>query len=92
MNTIYKYPLRITDDQSIKMPEGAKILTAQMQGETLCLWAEVNPALPLERRFFEIIGTGNPLPSGMGASRTYINTVQSHGGQLVWHVYEYTEA
>jgi len=37
--TTWKYPLEITDEQNLMMPEGAEILTAQMQGGTLCLWA-----------------------------------------------------
>lgn len=44
--TIWKYPLAITDTQNVMMPEGAEILSAQMQGDTLCLWALVNPDAP----------------------------------------------
>lgn len=60
IRTIWKYPLKVTDTQDVMMPEGADILTAQMQGVTLCLWALVNPDAPKQRREIEVLGTGNP--------------------------------
>lgn len=83
--TIWKYPLGITDTQNLMLPEGAEILSAQMQGETLCLWALVNPDAPKQRREIEVLGTGNPAPE---AARRYIATVQSHTSALVWHIFE----
>lgn len=83
--TIWKYPLEITDRQNVMMPEGAQILTAHMQGETLCLWALVNSQAPKQRRDIEIIGTGNPAQE---ANRKYIATTQMSGGALIWHVFE----
>lgn len=84
--TIWKYQLNITDTQNVMMPEGAEILTAQIQnGCGLCLWALVNPEAPKQRREIEILGTGNPAPN---ANRRYISTVQMQGGNLVWHIFE----
>jgi len=84
--TIWKYPLVITDTQNVMMPEGADILTAQIQhGSGLCVWALVNPDAPQQRREIEILGTGNPAPD---AKRRYIATVQMLGGNLVWHIFE----
>jgi hypothetical protein len=83
--TIWKYPLEITDIQTLMMPEGAEILSAQMQGDVLCLWALVNQDAPKQRREIEVLGTGNPAPE---AKRRYISTVQMRGGTLVWHIFE----
>lgn len=84
MTTIHKFPLKITDLQSVTMPKGALILDAQFQNGTLCLWAEVDPNETFRpARRFEIIGTGNPIPDG---SRIHIATVQEAG--FVWHVFE----
>lgn len=82
---IYKYPLQMVDAQTVAMPEGANILTAQMQGENLCLWVLVDaePELPKQNREIEIIGTGNGF---IEAPRRYIATAQS--GHWVWHVFE----
>lgn len=82
---IYKFPLKITDTQTVEMPPSAKILTAQMQNGNLCLWALVDaePELEKQPRVIEIIGTGNPFPERL---RRYISTVQISAE--VWHVFE----
>ena len=87
MKKIFKYPLEITDTQFVELPLGAKILTAQMQGNQLCLWAIVNtlPEAVKKNRRIEIIGTGNPMPTG---ELEYISTFQVHGGSLIFHVFE----
>jgi hypothetical protein len=86
MKTIYKYPLALTDWQQIRMPEGAEILSAQMQGEDLCLWAMVETSNKSTPRAFEVFGTGNPIHTDMGIDRRYINSVQER--VFVWHVFE----
>lgn len=83
--TVWKFPLHMTDLQDVPLPEGAQLLSAQMQGVTLCLWALVNPKSPARARTIEIIGTGNPCDD---VPRKYISTVQMAGGLLVWHVFE----
>jgi len=89
--TIYKYPLAVTDFQEVLLPVGAEILTVQTQGETACMWALVNPnETQKEARNIEIFGTGHPIGYDMGISRKYISTFQMHGGQLVFHAFEYT--
>lgn len=42
MRAIFKYPLEITDVQTINLPYGFVPLTVQMQGKQLTLWAEVD--------------------------------------------------
>lgn len=84
--TIWKYPLEITDEQNIRMPKGANILTAQIQGGTLCLWAIVDPKAPLVSRWIGIVGTGHPMAQEMEC--VYLGTAQMAGGALVWHVFE----
>lgn len=84
--TIWKFPLVLTDVQTVMMPEFGQILTAQMQnGSGLCLWAFVNPESPLQPRTIVVLGTGNPAPENPGK---YISTVQMQGGALVWHIFE----
>jgi hypothetical protein len=87
MKKIFKYPLEITDTQFIELPLGAEILTAQLQGNQLCLWAMVNtsPNAITKNRRIEIIGTGNPTPIG---DLKYISTFQIMDGSLIFHVFE----
>lgn len=85
MRTIYKYLLLLTDSQILHLPSSAKPLSVQLQGEQLCLWAEVPPAgqFVVEKEVvISIVGTGHPLPPG---AVHYLGTVQQ--GQFVWHVY-----
>lgn len=88
MKTIYKYQLEITDNQCIKMPKGAEILTVQIQGENPCLWAMVDTENEVVERFIEIYGTGNPITGE--SSRIYISTFQVSDGALIFHAFEYT--
>lgn len=86
--TIFKYPIGIAGVQTVTMPQRARILTVQMQGELPFIWAEVENQNAKEERIIELFGTGHPM--GARYSRKYIGTVQQDGGALIWHVYERT--
>ena len=85
MKIIYKYPIKITDYQVIEMPINSNILTVQMQKETPCIWAIVDPDNKPELRHIRIVGTGHPINNTM---INYIGTFQMASGILVWHVFE----
>lgn len=80
--TIWKYPFQIDDEFEIEMPEGAQVLTAQVQGSTPCLWALVNPEAPKTKRKFFVYGTGHEINEEGVA---YIGSIQMNG--FVWHVF-----
>ena len=84
MNTIWKFPLRLTEAQNVAMPRDARILDIQTQGETPCIWALVDDDAPEVLRTFWIVGTGNPVPEGQ--ELVYRGTFQS--GWFVGHVFE----
>ena len=86
MHTIYKYALQPLREQTISMPDSATILTVQMQGDTITLWAEVHDDNRPENRTFEVFGTGWHI-TPLECEREYIGTVQDRSG-LVWHIYE----
>lgn len=83
---IWKYTLKFADTQSVLMPEGAKPLSVQVQGEAPQLWALVDEKKPLAARTFATYGTGHPLPND--APGSYVGTYQMHDGALVFHVFE----
>jgi len=87
--TIYKYPIRATDVQSVEMPEGAEILTVQTQNGDACIWALVNEDAPYKVRRIEVFGTGHQVSEEH--KRKYIGTFQLRGGALVFHVFERLE-
>ena len=85
MRTVWKWTFIIRDHVAVEMPKGAKILSVQMQGNTPCFWAEVDPKEEKEVRHFEIYGTGHML---CDTPKKYIGTFQVSNGTLVFHVYE----
>lgn len=91
MRSIYKYDIIAAENGIIEGPI-TKLLTAQVQHNSIVVWAEVDTAAP--NRKFQIIpiGTGWPLDAPEGKecvldTHTYISTVQMAGGSLVFHVY-----
>ena len=82
---IFKYPLKIEDEQIIKIPLGYRILTVQVKDNVPCLWALVDDEeIHIVRCKIKTVGTGcsfdvNPW--------WYIGTYQLN--QLVFHVFEY---
>ena len=88
--TIWKFQLETIDNQTLKMPVGAEILTVQTQFEKPCLWALVDPNAEKEDRFIEIFVTGHAVSYDVSVEMKYIGTYQLHGGSLVFHVFEYT--
>lgn len=84
---VWKFPIDMVDEFAIDMPEGARILTVQIQRQQPCLWVLCDPSKPIETRVFRLAGTGHALgwPLGLLA---YVGTFQVAGGSLVFHVFE----
>ncbi|MGL5912788.1 MAG: DUF7352 domain-containing protein [Bacteroidales bacterium] len=86
MKTIYKYPIEVTNEQTIKLPKGAKILTIQTQRETPCIWAMIDKTeQETEEVELRVHGTGHDVPDS--ETLRYIGTFQLHGGSLVFHTF-----
>ena len=82
--TIFKYLLDITGKQTLKLPEGAMVLSIGNQRGNLCLWAMVDPDRPTKPITIAILGTGHPINK---------DTKMKHLGSaviepFVWHVFE----
>ena len=86
MKKIYKYPLEITDAQMIEIPEGAEVLTVQLQEETPCLWAKVSPANKLVKYRVRIIGTGHAIYDDETLGK-YVGTFLIKEDKGVFHVW-----
>jgi hypothetical protein len=88
MKTIFKYPLKVTDVQTVEMHRNAQILTVQVQGETPCIWALVDTEEQMWRYEFKTYDTGG----FMGASHgSYVGTYQLAEGRLVYHIFKTNE-
>lgn len=82
--SIYKYVLEITDDQVISIPGPLELLSIQLQGGRLCLWAKVCVEAPLEKVPIRIVGTGHSFDDCLDGWQ-FLSTVQQ--GIYVWHVF-----
>ena len=91
MQTIWKYPLEVTDEQDLKMPRGARLLHVGCQdGYQPVLWALVELSASLVARRILIFGTGYPIPDrGAVIEPAYVGT--SVGTPFVWHVFDVGE-
>lgn len=79
---IWKYSL----ENIIEMPKGAEILTIDIQNGQMFnaqMWVKVDTENEVEKRMFEVIGTGQNFDD---TNRKYIGTYQD--GPFVWHVFE----
>ncbi len=81
MNAIWKFPLT-EEETEIEAPI-EQFLTVQMQGNTPCVWAIVNPNRAPKKYKVYVLGTGWECQK-IDASR-YIGTVQD--GAYVWHCF-----
>lgn len=85
MNTIWKYKIDVVGTQKINMPLDAEILSVQVQKNSPCLWARVDPDAVLVGRLFITHGTGHVVPETTG---DHIGTYQLDDGDSVMHVFE----
>ena len=90
MMRIWKFPLKLEDEQEVDMPSLACVLCVQVQDEIPCLWALVDEACPHVRRIVHIRGTGH-IADGMEMAQ-YVGTFQLLGGIFVGHVFADVEA
>lgn len=82
MKTIWKYPLE--RDTRIEMPEGARVVRFDVDPSgQVCVWAIVDPEIPVEPQALFIVGTGHPIPEG----GEYVDSCQQ--GPFVWHLFEW---
>ena len=82
MKRVFKYTIN-PPDESIDMPQGAKIISAGQQGCDIVIWAEVDPSNELGQRNVVAIPTGfAEIPD----CYSFIATVQCYDA-IVLHVY-----
>jgi hypothetical protein len=87
MKSIWKFPLKVTDTQTVQLPIGSKILSAKTQGEDIVLYALVDTKeIQKEVISVRIFGTGHPVDIST-ESWHYLDTVLHHGDMLVWHIF-----
>lgn len=86
MKSIWKFPLAVTDEQTVALPKGAEILCVQTQDGIPCLWTLVTTGAAQEDVRIFTYGTGHNVMPRHGA-KNYIGTYQLEGGSLVFHLF-----
>jgi len=84
MPVIYKYPLQVSPQQHIDIPNGARFLSIKTQRGDPVLWALVNPKESLRRYTIYTLPTGLEIESIRG---NYVDTYLVSNDSLVWHVF-----
>ena len=103
MRSVWKFPLqahpdtrveKLGDDGSIvlqvRMPDQARVLSVQFQGDVPTLWALVEPGAKRKLRIFVVLVTGcevDELATIDGAS--FVGTIQHPTNGLVFHVFDH---
>lgn len=82
-HTIWKFPIEITDRQTVLMPGESSVLSAGLDpaGEP-CLWALVKPGAPEAQVAVRVVGTGHPIDK---IPYRYVGSFVD--GHCVWHVF-----
>jgi hypothetical protein len=86
---IFKYhiPVPVTEYFLLEIPDGARVLSVDVQHGVPCLWVLCDPDKSYECRKFRLIGTGDPIRESMDQLR-FIGTFQMNDGYLIIHVFE----
>lgn len=90
--SVWKFPIEVTDEFTIEMPKGARVLHVDVQRvsetnaqyEQPCLWALIDPDAEREQRTFYVHGTGHTFPVG----RVHLGSFLLYGGSFVGHLFE----
>jgi hypothetical protein len=90
---IFKYPIEVTDTQTIKLPAGSRILSVMNQYEKIVLYALVSDnEKDTKEVSIRIVGTGHVIDFFIpalefGGGYTFLGTVSLHDGRLMFHVF-----
>lgn len=85
MKTIWKFPLKWQDEQEIEAPQGALLLSFQIQHQFPCAWMVCphDSETACETIRVSMYGTGQPVEEDH--LKHFMGTVQQGG--FVWHFF-----
>jgi hypothetical protein len=88
MLKIFSFPLPVIGVRVVALSKGAQILCVRAEGDSLFLWALVDPQAQHEDRFFASYTRGEQIHELEGVSREYVGTVQLDPDLVVVHIFE----
>jgi hypothetical protein len=87
MLSIWKYPIPVQDSFSVDMPEGATVLSVNVQRGTPCMWVLVDPERVMAPKQFLLRGTGHSANFGSCSVR-FCGTFLVREDSLVFHLFQ----
>ena len=88
MKTIWKCQLEITDEQDIRIPRDAQLLSVAEQWGRLTIWFLVDAGNECVKRRILVIGTGNPIDGSYEYLELDFIGTAVMSNVLVWHVFD----
>ena len=85
MHTIWKFPIPIQDSFTIIMPQGARVLSVETQGDVPFIWVMVDEEADQVEYHFELRGTGHNCDKVVGYK--HIGTFLMRQESLVLHLF-----
>jgi hypothetical protein len=93
ISKVFKYPIRVDDEQELRLAAGSRILSVIEQHDQICIYA-ITPLYgeipadndPLKTITIRMVGTGHTIKFDLN-SYTFLGTVKLHEGALVFHVF-----
>ena len=86
MLRVFKYPIPFGDYFKLPLPNGAKVLTVDVQYGQPTLWALVNPNHKTKDRLFRFAGNGHDIEESLSRLE-FVASFQMQNG-LMFHVFE----
>lgn len=87
MITIHKYPIQMSEDFTVRMPAGAKVIHVGVQAEQPFMWAQVDTEQPERDQAFGVFGTGHKMNDYRVANAPHVGSFMLAGGVLVFHLF-----
>lgn len=85
MITVYKYPVKMEEDFSVRMPAGATVVHVGMQDGEPQMWCRVDTDQPERSQLFGVFGTGHNMSKHPVSCAPHLGTFFI--GSLVFHLF-----
>jgi hypothetical protein len=85
MITIFKYPVQMTEDFTVRLPAGAKVIHVDVQRGQPQMWVRVDTDQPERHQAFGVFGTGHDMSKHPVAAAPHLGTFMLEN--LVFHLF-----
>ena len=88
--TIWKYKIEVADESTIKVPAGAKVLSASEQNDNIVMYMLVpydNDPDIVKDIEIRVVGTGHKIEFDPFRDFKFLATITFHHGSPIYHVF-----